>query len=88
MALKLGYGMMVLVASKEERGEVDTCMVLSYYYDMSAINNMTQHTTQKKNQHRMMSTTCQLCWAVVSERHKDMSSKPTFDDIENVKICS
>ncbi len=49
MAVKLGYGMTVLVASEEERGEVDTYMVLSsYYYDMSAINNTTQHTTQKK----------------------------------------
>ena len=50
MAVKLGYGMMVLVASEEERGEVDTYMVLSsYYYDMLAINDVTQHTTQKKN---------------------------------------
>jgi hypothetical protein len=40
---------MVLVASEEVRGEVDTYMVLSsYYYDMSAINDTTQHTTQKK----------------------------------------
>ncbi len=38
-----------LVASEEERGEVDTYMVLSsYYYDMLAINNTTGHTTQKK----------------------------------------
>ncbi len=50
MAVKLGYGMMVLVALEEERGEVDMYMVLSsYYYDMSAINNTTQHTRQKKN---------------------------------------
>ncbi len=50
MAVKLGYGMTILVALEEERGEVDTYMVLSsYYYNMSAINNMTQHTTQKKN---------------------------------------
>jgi hypothetical protein len=42
--------MTVLVALEEERGEVDTYMVLSsYYYDMLAINNMTRHTTQKKN---------------------------------------
>jgi hypothetical protein len=42
--------MMVLVASEEERREVDTYMVLSsYYYDMSAINDTTRHTTQKKN---------------------------------------
>jgi hypothetical protein len=42
--------MMVLVALEEERGEVDTYMVLSsYYYDMLAINDMTRHTTQKKN---------------------------------------
>jgi hypothetical protein len=41
--------MTVLVASEEERGEVDTYMVLSsYYYDMYAINNTTRHTTQKK----------------------------------------
>jgi hypothetical protein len=46
LAVKLGYGMTVLVASEEERGEVDTYMVLSsYYYDMSAINNTTRHTT-------------------------------------------
>jgi hypothetical protein len=81
--------MTVLVASEEKRRDVDTYMVLSsYYYDMSAINNMTRHTTQKKNQHRMMSATCQLCWAIVLGRHKDMSSKLAFDDIENVKICS
>jgi hypothetical protein len=43
-------GMMVLVALEKERGEVDTYMVLSsYYYDMLAINDMTRHTTQKKN---------------------------------------
>ena len=89
MAVNLGYGITVLVASEEERGEVDTYMVLSsYYYDMLAINNTTQHTTQKKNRHRMMSATCQLCWAVVLGRHEDMSSKLTFDDIKNVKICS
>jgi hypothetical protein len=81
--------MMVLVASEEERGEVDMYMVLSsYYYDMSAINDTTRHTTQKKTRHRMMSATCQLCWAVVLGRHKNMSSKLTFDDIKNVKICS
>ncbi len=41
--------MTVLVASEEKRGEVDTYMVLSsYYYNMSAINNTTRHTTQKK----------------------------------------
>ncbi len=50
MAVKLGHGMMVLVALEEERGEVDTYMVLSsYYYDMSTINNMTRHRIQKKN---------------------------------------
>jgi hypothetical protein len=50
LAVKLGYGMTVLVALEEERGEVDTYMILSsYYYDMSAINDTTQHTTQKKN---------------------------------------
>ena len=50
MAVKLGYGMTVLVASEEERGEVDMYMVLSScYYDMLAINDTTQHTTQKKN---------------------------------------
>ncbi len=50
MAFKLGYGMMVLVASEEERGEADMYMLLSsYYYNMSAINDTTQHTTQKKN---------------------------------------
>jgi hypothetical protein len=81
--------MTVLVALEEKRREVDTYMVLtSYYYNMLAINNMTQHMTQKKTQHRMMLATCQLCWAVVSGRHKDMSSKLTFDDIKNVKICS
>ncbi len=49
MAVKLGYGMTVLVASEEERGEVDTYMVLNnYYYYMSAINDTTRHTTQKK----------------------------------------
>ncbi len=81
--------MTVLVASEEERGEVDTYMVLSsYYYDMSEINDTTRHTTQKKNRHRMMSATCQLCRAVVSGRHEDKSSKLTFDNIENVKICS
>ncbi len=89
MAVKLGYGMTVLVALEEERGEVDTYMVLSsYYYDMSAINDTTQHMTQKKTRHRMMSATCQLCWAVVSGRHEDMSSKLTFDDIKNVELCS
>jgi hypothetical protein len=89
LAVKLGYGMTVLVASEEERGEVDMYMVLSiYYYNMSAINGMTRHTTQKKNRHCMMSATCQLCRAVVSGRHEDMSSKLTFDDIENVEICS
>jgi hypothetical protein len=36
----------------------------------------------------MMSATCQLCQAVVLGRHKDMSSKLTFDDIKNVEICS
>jgi hypothetical protein len=42
--------MMVLVASEEERGEVDKYMVLSnYYYNMSAINDTTRHTIQKKN---------------------------------------
>jgi hypothetical protein len=42
LAVKLGYGMTVLVASVEMRGEVDTYMVLSsYYYDMSAINDST-----------------------------------------------
>ncbi len=42
MAVKLGYGMTVLVASEEERGEVATYMILSsYYYDMLAINDMT-----------------------------------------------
>jgi hypothetical protein len=52
LAVKLGYGMTVLVASEEEKGEVDTYMVLSsYYYDMLAINNTTQHTTQKKSPH-------------------------------------
>jgi hypothetical protein len=81
--------MTVLVALEEERGEVDTYMVLSsYYYDMSAIDDMTRHTTQKKNRHRMMTATCQLCWAIVSGSHEDMSSKLTFDDIKNVKICS
>ncbi len=81
--------MTVLVASEEERGEADTYMVLSsYHYNMLAINDMTRHTTQKKKRHRMMSAMCQLCWAVVSGRHKDMSSKLTFDDIKNVKICS
>ncbi len=79
---------MVLVTSEEERGEVDTYMVLSsYYYDMSAINDTTRHTTQKKTRHRKKAT-CQLYRAVVSGRHEDMSSKLTFDDIENVKICS
>ncbi len=50
MAVKeLGYGMTVLAASEEERREVDTYMVLSsYYYNMLAINDMAQHTTQKK----------------------------------------
>jgi hypothetical protein len=49
LAVKLGYGMTVLVALEEERGEVDMYMVLSsYYYDMSAINDTTRHTTQKK----------------------------------------
>jgi hypothetical protein len=49
MAVKLGYGKTVLVASEEERGEVDTYMVLSiYYYNMLAINDTTEHTTQKK----------------------------------------
>jgi hypothetical protein len=81
--------MTVLVALEEERGEVDTYMVLSsYYYDMSAINDTTQHMTQKKNRHRMMSGTCQLSRVVVSGRHKDMSSKLTFDDIKNVEISS
>ncbi len=42
MAVKLGYGMMIFVASEEERGEVDMYMVLSsYYYDMTAINDTT-----------------------------------------------
>ncbi len=50
MAVKLGYGMMVLVALEEERGEVDTYMILSsYYYDMSAIDDKTRHMTQKRN---------------------------------------
>ncbi len=50
MAVKLGNGMTVLVASEEERGEVDTYMVLSsYIYNMLAIDNMTRHTTQEKN---------------------------------------
>jgi hypothetical protein len=41
--------MTVLVASEEERGEVDTYMVRSsYYYDMLEINDMTRHRTQKK----------------------------------------
>jgi hypothetical protein len=81
--------MTVLVASEEERGEVDTYMVLSsYYYKMSAINDTTRHTTQKKTRHRMLSATCQLCWAVVSGRHEDMSSKLTFDDIKNVKFAA
>jgi hypothetical protein len=81
--------MTVLVALEEERGEVDTYMVLSsYYYNMVAINNMTQHTTQKKTRHRMMLATCRLCRAVVLGRHKDMSSKLTFGDIKNVEICS
>jgi hypothetical protein len=81
--------MTVLVALEEERGEVDTYMVLSsYYYDMSAINDTTQHMIQKKTRHCMMSATCQLCWAIVLGRHEDMSSKLTFDDIKNVKICS
>ncbi len=89
MAVKLGYGMTVLVALEEERGEVDTYMVLSsYYYDMLAINNTTQHTTQKKTRHCMMLVTCQLCRAIVLGRHKDMSSKLTFNNIKNVKICS
>ncbi len=89
MAVKLGYGMMVLVASAEERGEVDTYMVLrNYCYDMSAINDMTRHTTQEKTRHRMMLAMCQLCRAIVLGRHKDMSSKLIFDDIKNVKICS
>jgi hypothetical protein len=36
------YGMTVLVALEEERGEVDTYVVLSsYYHDMSAFNDMT-----------------------------------------------
>ena len=49
MAVKLGYGMTVLVALEEERGEVDMYMVLSScYYDMLAISDTTQHTTQKK----------------------------------------
>ncbi len=89
LAVKLGYGMTVLVASEEERGEVDMYMVLSsYYYDMLAINDTTQHTTQKKTWHRMMLAKCQLCRAIVLGRHEDMSSKLTFDDIENVEICS
>jgi hypothetical protein len=89
LAIKLWYGMTVLMASKEKRGELDTYMVLSsYYYDMPAINDTTRHTTQKITRHRMMSATCQLCWAVVSGRHKDMSLKLTFDNIKNVKICS
>ncbi len=47
---RVWYGMAVLVASEEERGEVDMYMVLSScYYDMLAINDTTQHTTQKKN---------------------------------------
>jgi hypothetical protein len=81
--------MTVLVALEEERGEVDTYVVLSsYYYNMPAINDTTWHTTQKKNQNRMMLATCQLCRAVVSGRHEDMSSKLTFDDIKNVEISS
>jgi hypothetical protein len=77
------------VASEEERGEVDTYMVLSsYYYDMLAINDTTRHTKQKKNRHHMMLATSQLCWAIVSGRHEDMSSKLTFDDIKNVEIYS
>ncbi len=49
LAVKRGYGMTVLVALEEERGEVDTYMVLSsYYYDMSAINDTTRHTIQEK----------------------------------------
>ncbi len=52
LAVKLGYGMTVLVALEEERGEIDMYMVLSsYYYDMSAINDTTWHTTQKKTRH-------------------------------------
>ncbi len=89
LAVKLGYGMTVLVALEEERGEVDTYMVLSsYYYNMSAIKDTTRHTTQKNNWHRMMLATCQLCRAIVLGRHKDMSSILTFDDIKNVEICS
>jgi hypothetical protein len=50
LAVKLGYGMLVLVALEEERGEVDTYMILSsYYYDMSANNDTTQHMTQKRS---------------------------------------
>ncbi len=89
LAVKLGYGMTVLVELEEERGEVDTYMVISsYYYNMLAINDTTWHMTQKKTWHHMMLVTCQLCWAAVLGRHEDMSSKLTFDDIENVKICS
>jgi hypothetical protein len=81
--------MTVFVASEEGRGEVDMYMVLSsYYYAMSAINDMTRHKTQKKTRHHMILARCQLCQAVVSGRHKDMSSKLTFDDIKNVKNFS
>ncbi len=67
LAFKLGYGMTVLVASEEERGEVDTYMVLSsYYYNMSAINDTTRHTTQKKTHtawcQQHVSCDGPLCW--------------------------
>jgi hypothetical protein len=89
LRLRLSLTTTIIVASEEERGEVDTYMVLSrYYYNMSAINNTTRHMTQKKTRHRMMSAACQLCQAVVLGRHKDMSPKLTFDDIKNVEICS
>jgi hypothetical protein len=81
--------MTVLVASEEERGEVDTCMVLSsYYYDMSAINDTTRHMTQKKypTPHDVGNMSAMSGRCVGKTRRHVF--KINFDDIKNVEICS
>ncbi len=62
LAVKLGYGMTVLVAWEEERGEVDMYMVLSsYYYNMYVGNSRhdTAYDTEKK-------PNTAWCWQCVS----------------------
>jgi hypothetical protein len=68
-------------------------MVLVPYYDistaridMSAIDDTTQNTTHKKNPTPHDVGDMLVCWADVSGRLGEMSSKVTFGELKNVDI--